>query len=165
MADKNKDMDRLRLLLRQVELPEPPAGFTDEVMNETAPQTERTQTEGYLQKILQEIPLTQPPSNFTYNVQKAIREQSPVRAKPVITKGAWIVICLFLLACIVMPLFFPASPTPTNAPVYFSWLATRVVHFTSVFREPLLYAEVIVFSSALLLGIERIVRKRVQWKR
>jgi len=164
MADKNKDMDRLRLLLRHVELPEPPAGFTDEVMNETALKGEPMRAESYLQKMLQGIPLAQPPSNFTYNVQKAIREQSPTRAKPVITKGAWIVISLFLLACLVMPLFFPASPTPTKAPVYFSWLATRIVHYTSVFREPLLYAEVIVFSSALLLAIERIVRKRVQIK-
>jgi hypothetical protein len=58
----------------------------------------------------------------------------------------------------------PSTPSNTEAPVYFSWLATEVVNFTTAFREPILYIEVIVLSSALLLGLEKILLKRLHLK-
>ena len=164
MAEKNQDTDRLRALLRQVALPSPPADFTREVMRETALGDDKVERESYLGRMLQEIPLAEPPYDFTHKVQKAIREQSTLQPKPIIGAGVWISIVFFLTACMVLPILLPSTPSNTEAPVYFSWLATEVVNFTTAFREPILYLEVIVLSSALLLGLEKILLKRLHLK-
>jgi hypothetical protein len=163
MAEKNQDKDHLRTLLRQVELPSPPADFTREVMSETALRDDRAESENYLGRMLKQVPLAEPPHDFTQKVHKAIRGQSTLRPKPVIGTGVWIGIVVFLTACVVLPILLPSTSSNTKTPVYF-WLAGAVVNFTSAFREPLLYVEVIVLSSALLLSLEKFLRKSLHLK-
>src|SRR5689334_7204639 len=129
MAEKNQDTDRLRALLRQVELPSPPADFTREVMSETALRDDKVESESYLGRMLQQVPLAEPPYDFTYKVQRAIREQQTLHPKSIIGRGAWMGIVAFLTACMVLPILLPSTPSNTKAPIYFSWLAGEVVNF------------------------------------
>lgn len=163
-----KDKDNLKMLLRQVELPSPPADFTKQVMQETSMLDEGASldahlTDVHLKAVLQEMKLPQPPASFTYNVQKGIRDLTTAeQSKPVISKGVWIGVFAFLIVCVVMAIY-PSRDIPADGPIYFSWLADRLTKLTTSFREPILYFEVIILSSASLLGLERLLRKGFHW--
>jgi hypothetical protein len=159
MARKRKD--HLRLLLRQVELPAPSPDFTKEVMRETAFLNDEAPLDVHLKTLLQDARLTEPPTDFTHKVQRSIRNLAqPEASKPIITRGAWIAVGAFLIACFVIALF-PASNAGSKSPLYFSWLSDHVVHLTTSFLEPILYFEVVIISAGALLGIEKILRSGV----
>ena len=162
MARKRKD--HLRLLLRQVELPAPSPDFTEEVMRETAFLNDEAPVDEHLKTLLLDVRLTEPPADFTHRVQRGIRDLTqPQTAKPIITRGAWITIFAFLVACIVIALY-PSQNAASESPTYFSWLADHVVHLTTSFREPILYFEVIIMSAGALLGLEKILRNGIHWR-
>jgi hypothetical protein len=162
MASKKKD--HLRLLLQQVELPAPSPEFTEEVMRETASLNEEAPVGAQLKSVLQEVRLTEPPVDFTHKVQRSIRDLAhPQEAKPIITRGAWITIFAFLVACIVIALY-PSQHAGSQSPTYFSWLADHVVHLTTSFREPILYFELIIMSAGALLGLEKLLRNGIRWR-
>lgn len=159
MAGKQKD--RLRILLRQVELPAPAVEFTNEVMRETSPLSEESPLDVHLKTVLQDIRLVEPSVDFTYNVQKKIKKLAqPPRSKPVITSGAWIGVGIFLGICVAMSIN-PSHDNPADGPIYFTTLADQLTKLTTTFREPIFYFEVVLLSAAMLLGLERILRKRL----
>ncbi|HTF19898.1 MAG TPA: hypothetical protein VK658_17620 [Chryseolinea sp.] len=161
---EQKKIDRLQILLRQVELPAPPDGFTEGVMQETAfLETEQTPVNDRLRKVLREGHLTEPPTNFTYNVQQGISVGHQV-IKPVIGRGVWISVGLFMGVCVVMALTYPTHNTPTATFLYSSWLADRLISWTSAFRAPILYFDVIVLTAGALLGLEKILRRGINWR-
>jgi len=158
---EDKKIDRLRMLLRQVEMPEPPEGFTEEVMDETASlEGGRASVNIRLREVLQSGRMAEPSTNFTYKVQQGIEQSKSQVAKPVITTGVWITIGLFLVVCIVVALTFPTGNTNIETDLYLVWLASHVVSWTSSFREALLYFEVIALAAGTLLGLESVLRRR-----
>ncbi|MEJ1236591.1 hypothetical protein WBG78_00595 [Chryseolinea sp. T2] len=155
----NKRKDSLRTLLRQVELPAPPAEFTAEVMREINPLPAETPIDLHLKTVLQDVRLPEPSVDFTYKVQKEIKRLSqPQPSKPVITSRVWIAIAVFMIVCVAMSMN-SSSGVPADGPIYFTKLAAQVTKITTSFHEPLLYTEVIIASAALLLGLEHILRR------
>lgn len=162
---KDKEIDRLRMLLRKVELNAPPNLFTDEVLREiTCLEEERVPVDDRLRNVLRRGSLPEPPGNFAYQVQRGVTRPKHQATKPIIARGVWITVGVFLTTCVALALGYPSQDAGSGSFLYFAWLADVLIGWTSTFREPLLYFEAIVLSAGSLLGLEKIVRKGVGWR-
>ncbi|MGC3947378.1 MAG: hypothetical protein QM762_23155 [Chryseolinea sp.] len=151
--------DDLKLLLRQFELPLPPPDFTSEVMRETSPLSEEAPLDLHLKTVLQDIRPAEPSAEFTFKVQKEIRKLAqPSQSKPVITWGAWLGILAFLIVCVVMSIN-PSQGTPADGPIYFTKITKHITGLTTTFHEPLIFIEATLSAAALLLALERLLRR------
>ena len=152
--------DQLRALLREVEPTAPRAEFTDEVMRSIAfLKEDHIPADNRLKEVLQQAALPEPPSNFTYKVLLGIEQPKQVIAKPVIARGVWIGICLFVATCVVVALTYPAQNTTSDTYLNFSWIGDYTIRWTSPVQDALLHFEVIVLSAGTLLGLERLLRR------
>lgn len=161
---KKEKRHQLQALLRLVELPAPPPGFTEEVMKETSPLEEGVGVDIHLKEVFRHVRLPEPTNAFTHNVLKSVGQlPQGQRSTPVIGRIAWMSVALFVITCIAVALTYPSSAVPEGTSVYFSWLTDRMVDWTTSFREPILYLEVIILSAGTLLGLEHILRKKLHW--
>jgi hypothetical protein len=157
---KDKKIDRLQMLLRQVEMPQTPEGFTEEVMHETGSlQGGQAWANKRLKEVLQSGRLAEPPTNFAYMVDLGIKQSKSQVVKPVITTGVWIAIGLFLVVCIVVALAFPTEDTRIETDFYLTWVTGHVVSWMSLFHEAFLYSEVIVLAAGTLLVLDSMLRR------
>lgn len=158
-----KDHDKLKSLLRNLELPATPQDFTTEVMHEvTTLSSEDRAGESRLKDVLQLSALPIVPSGFTDTVIGAIGKRGPAGAAPVIGKGGWISAAAFILICVI----FGSFPTGSAnvIPRAYTLLGTYIAQALSRYDEAVIYLIATGPAAALLLGIERILRKRIENK-
>jgi len=160
----SKENDKLKLLLKNIELPSPSHQFTKEVMRKIQELTRKDVfVDARIKMLLQDHALAIPPEHFTSKVMANVRdlESSPAEHKPVISQKAWSVIGMFMLFFL-LAAFGGSQQMPVHKDqlhfIYFgSFLnAALIKHLEIIF-----YGTIIIFTSTLLLTLEHWLQKKI----
>lgn len=161
--------EKLKSLLRKMNVSETPDSFTDEVVKEIeAIVKNKMLADDNLKKLLQQHVLTTPPSDFTYKVLNRTRNHSTVPAyKSVISNRAWIIIALVIFVIFVFSFEAIVSKPVTEV----SGLALYLISFGGYlntlslrFFEPLSFLGIIVISASLLLALDFVFHRKYNSK-
>ena len=148
--------EKLKSLLRKMEVNEPPDPFTDEVMKEVeAIVSNRMLINDNLKNLLKEHVLTTPPADFTYKILNRTRNHSTVRAyKPVISSRTWCIIALIIFVFSFESIVSKPASEVSGIAVYLISLGGYLNSLSIRFFEPLFFLGIIVISASLLLALD-----------
>lgn len=159
----NKNHDTLKALLRNHGLPTAPEGFGDEVMREiTAFNIEEKAGESRLKDVLQLSASPGVRPDFTDKVIDAIGNRGPAVTDPVIGKLGWISGAAFILICVIWGFF--ATDSHNVMPEGYTSVGSYIARVVSRYDEAVMYVIAAGPAAVLLLGIEKILKKRLQNK-
>lgn len=131
------EKDNLKILLQKVELEEPSANFTAEIMTEITVQNHPIHNP-VLKSVLQNEGAEILPEDFTYRVMMAVKSESSPLYKPIITKKGWfVIVCSLIAILILLTLLGNNKPLPRGATSYFmemgNVMTTLVKNTSSLF--------------------------------
>ena len=152
--------DRLRSLLRKVELQSPPDDFTEEVIREIdAMARDKVYTNQKLKAVLSKNLTAAPSTGFTYSVLNQVRHQgqSQDHYPPIISKKAWASIIAFVMVCLIVSLGVNGEDGQVTE-LFLTPLGNYLSTLTANLLEPLFYLGMITLSIGLLLLIDYFFR-------
>ena len=160
----SKENDKLKLLLKNVELPSPSHEFTKEVMREIQELTRKEVfVDTRIKMLLEDHALTIPPKHFTSKVMAKVRdlESSPAGHKPVISQKAWLVIGLFMLSLLLAAVGGSQQMPLHEDRLHFISLGSYLNAALVKHLEIIFYGTIVIFTSTLLLTIEHWLQKKI----
>jgi hypothetical protein len=148
--------EKLKSLLRKMEVSEPTDSFTDEVAKEIeAIVQNKVLANDNLKYLLQEHALTTPPSDFTYKIVDRARNHSTLPAyKSVISNRAWLIIASMIFVFSVEALVSKPVTEVSGISLYFISFGRYLNTLSLQFFEPLFFLGIIVISASLLLTLD-----------
>ena len=155
--------DKLRSLLRKVQLQTPPPTFTGEVLREIkAMADDKVYANASLKTVLQKNVSAVPSHEFTYKVLNRVREQPSAPYPPIISKKTWALIVVFMFICLIVALSKGSSGSTGTEQHYYILVGAYLSNLTLRFVEPLFYSGVIILSAGLLLSLDYLIGKKVR---
>src|SRR5687768_9615942 len=117
--------DSLKILLKKIELEQPSADFTTEIMEELRVQQDHALSPG-LKSVLQRNSEVILPSNFTHVVMTEVHREKII-VKPIISKKAWVIIsgCFLVMLTLILSME-SRNVLPGGATAYFVTLGTTL---------------------------------------
>jgi hypothetical protein len=153
--------DKLRSLLKRVQLQTPPPLFTGEVLREIeAMADDKVYTNAGIKAVLQENVSAAPSNEFTYKVLNKIREQRTASYPPIISKKTWAIIVVFIVICLVVGK--EGAGGAGTEQHYYILVGAYLRNLTLRFIEPLSYSGVIILSAGLLLSLDYFIGKKLR---
>jgi hypothetical protein len=148
--------EKLKSLLRKMEVSEPRDSFTDDVAKEIeAIVQNKSLANDNLKYLLQKHALTMPPSDFTYKIVNRVRNHSTLPVyKPVISNRAWFIIALIVIVFSVEAIVNKPVAEVSGISLYFISFGRYLSSLSLQFFEPLFFLGIIVLSASLLLTLD-----------
>jgi hypothetical protein len=160
----SKENDKLKLLLKNVDLPSPSHQFTKEVMREIQELTRKDVfVDTRIKMLLQDHALAIPPGHFTSKVMAKVRdlESSPTAHKPLISHKAWAVIGLFTVLFLLAALGGSQQVSLDEDRLHFISLGSYLNAALVKHLEIIFYGTIVIFTSTLLLTLEHWLQKKI----
>lgn len=160
----SKENDKLRILLKNVELPSPSHHFTEEVMGEIQELTRKdVWVDARIKMLLRNHTLPIPPEHFTSKVMAEVRspESLPLGQKPVISQKTWAVIGLFTLFLLLAALGGGQQLPLHDEPLHFISLGSYLNEGLIKHLEIIFYGTIVIFTCTLLLTLEHWLQKKI----
>jgi hypothetical protein len=151
-----KKDEKLKSLLRKIEVSKPTDSFTDEVAKEIeAIVQNKSLANDNLKYLLQKHALTTPPSDFTYKIINQARNHATLPVyKPVISNRAWFIIALIIIVFSVEAIVSKPAAEVSGTSLYFISLGRYLSSLSLRIFEPLFFLGIIVISASLLLTLD-----------
>ena len=153
---------KLKLLLKKVELQTPPENFTAAVMKEVeATAEDKVLSSPALVALLRKQDLPAPSEDFTDHVMNHVREVPSGIGQPLISKGAWVFIVLFVFINLIIAIAGGEEPGTSTRQFDLTSIGKYLTEVFLHFRETLFYLGIIVLASAVLLTMDYFFKRKL----
>jgi hypothetical protein len=160
----SKENDKLKLLLKKLQLPSPSHQFTKEVMREIEELTRKDVfVDSRIKMLLKDHALAIPPEHFTAKVMAKVRdlETSSVAHKPVISHQAWAVIGSFMLFFLLAALAVNQQTPLHEDRLHFISVGSYLNAGLTKHMEIIFYGTIVIFTATLLLTLEHWLQRKI----
>jgi len=146
--------EKLKSLLKNVELPKPSVQFKAEVMDGIQALEEKESfADAELKTLLRGKALVNAPTSLAFQVLNKVRGQRPSATlyRPVISRKAWVGIAAFVVFLVVMALANGQQEAFVGKPRYTLSIAEYIFAFLSRYREEIFMSVAVAWCAIFLL--------------
>jgi len=161
---ESRSEDKLKVVLRNLELQSPSKEFTSEVMMGIQSVAINDYiNEGKLKDLLMNHALVSVPSDLTYQIMNQVSKwkSSPAEYPSIISKRAWYAIGSFVTLLLVIAFIDGRGDFPVGEPLYFISVGKYLNLIFSRYLDSILFSAGACCAAVFLLAVEYWLRKKI----